>query len=48
MMIGRLTLRQAREKGGLEEFAAQAERERKDAEPITQERFDAVLEEFLP
>lgn len=39
----RLTLRQAREQGRIDEFAAQAERERAEAVPITAKTFDAVL-----
>jgi hypothetical protein len=43
----RLTLRQAREQGRLSEFAAQAERDLKDAVPITAEQFDAALGRML-
>ena len=42
-MSDRLSLRQAREQGRLNEFAAQAEREHKAAKPISRERFDAIL-----
>jgi hypothetical protein len=39
----RLTLRQAREQGRIREFAEQAERDRKDATPISADEFDTVL-----
>jgi hypothetical protein len=43
----RLTLRQAREQGRIREFADQAERDHKDVEPISADRFDAVLRRIV-
>jgi len=40
----RLTLRQAREQGRIPEFAAQAERDLKDAAPVSAECFNAIIE----